>query len=90
MMRWPPPLAGYVHERRDIPAPSPAVDGQELIPVPRVTAAKLALYTAMRAQDRPPPERTKGSAPPLVVQSPRFRDPGQLVIADRGLLPPDG
>ena len=44
-------LAGYVHERWDIPAPSPAADGQELIPVPPVTAAKLALYTAMRAQD---------------------------------------
>ena len=41
-------LAGYVHERWDIPAPSPAVDGRELIPVPPVTAAKLALYTAMR------------------------------------------
>ncbi len=44
-------LAGYVHERWDIPAPSAAADGQELIPVPPVTAAKLALYTAMRAQD---------------------------------------
>ena len=44
-------LAGYVHERWDIPAPSLPVDGQELIPVPPVTAAKLALYTAMRVQD---------------------------------------
>ena len=44
-------LAGYVHERWDIPAPSLAADGQELIPVPPVTAAKLALYTAMRTQD---------------------------------------
>lgn len=44
-------LAGYVHQRWDIPAPSPATDGQELIPVPPVTAAKLALYTAMRTQD---------------------------------------
>ena len=44
-------LAGYVHERWDIPVPSPAVNGQELIPVPPVTAAKLALYTAMRVQD---------------------------------------
>jgi antitoxin HicB len=44
-------LAGYVHERWDIPVPSPPVDGQELTPVPPVTAAKLALFTAMRVQD---------------------------------------
>ncbi len=44
-------LAGYVHERWDVPAPRPAADGQEPVPVPPVTAAKLALYTAMRAQD---------------------------------------
>ncbi len=44
-------LAAYVHERWDIPAPSLAADGQELIPVPPVTAAKLALYTAMRTQE---------------------------------------
>ena len=44
-------LAGYVHERWDVPAPRPAADGQELVPVPPVTAAKLALYKAMRAQD---------------------------------------
>ena len=43
-------LAGYVHEKRDIPAPSAVSDGQELVAVPTVVAAKLALYTAMRAQ----------------------------------------
>ena len=43
-------LAGYVHERWDIPVPSPAAAGQELIPVPPVVAAKLALYTATRVQ----------------------------------------
>ncbi len=43
-------LAGYVHEKRDIPAPSDAAVGQELIPVSPVVAAKLALYSAMRAQ----------------------------------------
>ena len=43
-------LAGYVHEKRDIPAPSAAADGQELVAVPAVVAAKLALYSAMRAQ----------------------------------------
>ena len=43
-------LAGYVHEKWDIPAPSNPVDGQEVIPVPTVLAAKLALYSAMKAQ----------------------------------------
>ena len=43
-------LAGYVHERRDIPAPSEASDGQELVAVPPIVASKLALYSAMRAQ----------------------------------------
>ena len=43
-------LAGYVHEKWDIPAPSEASDGQVSVPVPTVVAAKLALYTAMKAQ----------------------------------------
>ena len=43
-------LAGYVHEKWDIPAPSEAADGQVPVPVPSVVAAKLALYSAMRAQ----------------------------------------
>lgn len=43
-------LAGYVEERWDIPVPSAALDGQELIPVSSIVAAKLALYTAMRRQ----------------------------------------
>ena len=43
-------LAGYVHEKWDIPAPSEAADGQVSVPVPTVVAAKLALYSAMRAQ----------------------------------------
>ena len=43
-------LAGYVHEKWGIPTPSEAVAGQILVPVPTVVAAKLALYTAMRAQ----------------------------------------
>ena len=43
-------LAGYVHAKWDIPAPSEAVDGQELVPVPTVVAAKLGLYSAMKAQ----------------------------------------
>ena len=43
-------LAGYVHEKWDIPAPSEAAAGQALVAVPTVVAAKLALYAAMRAQ----------------------------------------
>ena len=43
-------LAGYVHEKWDLPAPSEAADGQVSVPVPTVVAAKLALYSAMRAQ----------------------------------------
>ena len=43
-------LAGYVHARRDIPAPSPLARGQHLVPLTPIVAAKLALYTVMRAQ----------------------------------------
>ena len=43
-------LAGYVHEQWDIPTPSEAVEGQQLVAVPTIVAAKLALYSAMRAQ----------------------------------------
>ena len=43
-------LAMYVKSRKGIPAPSPLVDGQVLIPVPAIVAAKLALYTALREQ----------------------------------------
>ena len=43
-------LAGYVHEQWDIPTPSEAVAGQQLVAVPTIVAAKLALYSAMRAQ----------------------------------------
>ena len=43
-------LVGYVHGKRNIPAPVAVVDGQELVAVPPLLAAKLALYTAMRGQ----------------------------------------
>ncbi len=43
-------LAGYVHEKWDIPVPGETADGQELVAVPTVVAAKLALYSAMRGQ----------------------------------------
>ena len=43
-------LAGYVHEKWDIPVPSEVANGQVSVPVPTVVAAKLALYSAMRAQ----------------------------------------
>ena len=43
-------LAGYVHGKRDIPAPGEPAARQALVAVPPVVAAKLALYSAMRAQ----------------------------------------
>ena len=43
-------LAGYVREQWDIPVPSAAGHSQELVAVPTIAAAKLALYTAMRRQ----------------------------------------
>ena len=43
-------LSMYVKAREDIPVPSTAVEGQPLVAVPTIVAAKLALYTAMRRQ----------------------------------------
>ena len=43
-------LGMYVKARQDVPAPSPPADGQVLIAVTPILAAKLALYTAMREQ----------------------------------------
>ena len=44
-------LSFYVDRCEDIPTPSPLSDGQVLIAVPLIVAAKLTLYTAMREQD---------------------------------------
>ena len=43
-------LSMYAGNGEDIPSPSPLEDGQVLITVSPVVAAKLALYTAMREQ----------------------------------------
>ena len=43
-------LGMYVTARQDIPAPSPLAEGQLLIAVAPIVAAKLALDTAMREQ----------------------------------------
>ena len=43
-------LSMYASNGEDIPSPSPLQDGQVLITVSPVVAAKLALYTAMREQ----------------------------------------
>ena len=43
-------LAGYVHEKWDIPTPSAPSNGHPSVPVLPVVAAKLALYSAMRKQ----------------------------------------
>ena len=44
-------LGGYVKMGEDLPTPSRLSDGQVLIAVPLIVAAKLTLYTAMREQD---------------------------------------
>ncbi len=43
-------LSMYVYLQREIPTPSPALEGEYLIAVPPIVAAKLALFTAMREQ----------------------------------------
>ncbi len=43
-------LSAYVENREEIPVPSPVADGQEVVAVPPILAAKLALYMAMRRQ----------------------------------------
>ena len=43
-------LTGYVIEGWNIPAPGPPANGQDLVVIPPVPAAKLSLYTAMRQQ----------------------------------------
>lgn len=40
----------YVEGREPIPTPSPIEPGQDAVVLPALTAAKLALYTEMRAQ----------------------------------------
>lgn len=43
-------MGGYVELRLAIPVPSAIPPGQEAVALPALTAAKLALYTAMREQ----------------------------------------
>ncbi len=43
-------LGMYVRANEDIPVPGCARDGQVLVPVPLLVAAKLTIYTAMREQ----------------------------------------
>ena len=43
-------LSMYVDDRRDIPKPSPVKRRSKFVTVPALTEAKLALYSAMRAQ----------------------------------------
>ncbi|WP_419848790.1 type II toxin-antitoxin system HicB family antitoxin [Candidatus Poriferisocius sp.] len=44
-------LSGYLQSGRDVPPPGTPVEQQELVAVPTVVAAKLALYSAMREQE---------------------------------------
>ena len=43
-------MGAYVDNDEDLPTPSPVAAGQYLVALPPLPAAKLALYTAMRAQ----------------------------------------
>ena len=43
-------LSIYVDRQKELPAPSPMAEGQELIGVQPLVAAQLDLYTAMREQ----------------------------------------
>ena len=43
-------LRGYIRCDEDMPIPSKVKQGQELIPVPPLVAAKMSIYTAMRRQ----------------------------------------
>ena len=43
-------LGAYYRQREEIPLPSPISDGQAPIPLPLITASKVALNTAMRRQ----------------------------------------
>ena len=43
-------LCAYVDNDEDIPVPGAAAEGQVMVAVPPLVAAKLALYTAMRKQ----------------------------------------
>ena len=43
-------ISFYVDEGKDIPTPSPVAEGQVMIPMPPLAAAKLSLYTGMREQ----------------------------------------
>ena len=44
-------LCSYVDRNKDIPKPSPQAESQQMIAVPPLAAAKLALYSAMRRKD---------------------------------------
>jgi antitoxin HicB len=44
-------LGSYIKDRQSIPVPSPLTEGQVLVPVPLLIAAKLTLYGAMREQE---------------------------------------
>lgn len=44
-------LSFYIDRNEDIPTPSPLADGQALIAVPLIVAAKLTLCAAMREQN---------------------------------------
>ena len=44
-------LGVYVERNQELPVPSPVAKGQELVAVPPLSAAKLALYSTMRRKE---------------------------------------
>lgn len=48
-------LGMYITSREDIPSPSPLSEGQELISVPTIVAAKLSLYSEAKCATNSPP-----------------------------------
>ena len=44
-------LCAYVDNNEALPVPSEAEEGQVMVAVPPIVAAKLALYTAMRKRE---------------------------------------
>jgi antitoxin HicB len=43
-------VAGRIRRGDDIPVPAPCLEGQRIVPVPALTAAKAALYLALRQE----------------------------------------
>ena len=74
-------LCGYVKCGEELPQPSKVKKGQELVAVPPLAAAKLALYAAMRRQLITPAELAcRTGLSPAIVR--RLQQPGRNSHSD--------